>query len=86
MNDPDERSLTPRALLKTMALAALLASVVSACNKSLDKPSLPRPPKPQTAAPEAGYVSHAIYTTRSGAEVFYRDGEQPRTTRLVIRT
>ena len=29
----------------------------------------------QTAAPEAGYVSHAIYTTRSGAEVFYRDVE-----------
>jgi len=86
MNDLDERALSPRALLKTMALAALLASVVSACNKSLDKPTLPQPPRPHTAVPEAGYLSHAIYSTRPGVPVFYRDGEKPRTARLVIRT
>ena len=83
MDDPEEGPLSARALLKTMAVAALLASVVSACGKSLDKPALPKPPKPQTAAPAE--VSHAIFTTKPGAAVFYLDGDRGRS-RLVIRT
>jgi hypothetical protein len=78
--------LTPSTLLRTMAAAALLASVVSACNKSLDKPALPQPPKPHTTVSGPGQVNHAIYSTEPGAAAFYRDGEQARTTRLVIRT
>lgn len=79
MDDPEEGTL-----LKTMALAALLAAMVSACGKSLDKPSLPKTPKPQTAAPAE--VSHAIFSTKPGAAVFYLDGENPRRRRIVIRT
>jgi hypothetical protein len=86
MNDPDERLLTPSALLRTMAVAALLASAVSACNKSLDKPALPQPPKPHTTVSGPGHLTHAIYSTQPGVAAFYRDGGQPRATRLVIRT
>ena len=84
MDNPEEGPLSPRALLKTMAVAALLASVISACGKSLDKPALPRTPKPQTAAPAE--VSHAIFTTKAGSSVFYIDGGKDRRGRLVIRT
>jgi hypothetical protein len=84
MDDPEEGPLSARALLKTMAVAALLASVVSACGKSLDKPALPKTPKPQTAAPAE--VSHAIFMTKPGAAVFYLDGDKGRRGRLVIRS
>ena len=79
MDDQEEGTL-----LKTMAMAALLAAMVSACGKSLDKPSLPKTPKPQTAAPAE--VSHAIFSTKPGSAVFYLDGENPRRRRVVIRT
>lgn len=79
MDDPEESTL-----LKTMAVAALLAAMVSACGKSLDKPTLPKTPKPQTAAPAE--VHHAIFSTKPGSAVFYLDGENPRRPRLVIRT
>jgi hypothetical protein len=85
MKDPDEHPHSPTALLKTMAVAALLAAAVSACNKSLDKPALPQPPKPQTGAPGPAGVKHAIFSSQPGGAVFYRDGEQHRG-RLVIRT
>ena len=84
MDDPEEGPLSPGALLKTMAVAALLASVVSACGKSLDKPALPKTPKPQTAAPAE--VNHAVFTTRPGSAVFYLDGHKDRRERLVIRS
>lgn len=86
MNDADERPFTAGALLRTMAVAALLASAVSACNKSLDKPVLPQAPKPQTAAPGPAEVRHAIFSTQQGASVFYRDGEPARHGRFIIRT
>jgi hypothetical protein len=84
MDDSEEGPLSAGALLKTMAVAALLASVVSACGKSLDKPALPKTPKPQTAAPAE--VSHAIFSTKPGSSVFYLDGAAGRRGRLVIRT
>ncbi len=86
MNDKDERPFTASALLKTMATAAVLAAAVSACNKSLEKPALPQPPRPQTAAPGPAEVTRAIFNTPPGAAVFYRDGEASRSTRFVIRT
>jgi hypothetical protein len=86
MNDADERPFTASALLKTMAVSALLASAVSACNQSLDKPVLPQAPKPQTAAPGPAEITHAIFSTQPGAAVFYRDGATSRSGRLVIRT
>ena len=84
MEDPEEGTLSAGALLKTMAVAALLASVVSACGKSLDRPALPKTPKPQTAVPAE--ISHAIFNARPGAQVFYLDGDRARQGRLVIRT
>jgi hypothetical protein len=84
MDDPEEGAPSAGALLKTMALAALLAAVVSACGKSLDKPALPKTPKPQAAAPAE--VSHAIFNTKAGSSVFYLDGGKDRRGRLVIRT
>lgn len=86
MNDADERPFTASALLKTMAAAALLASAVSACNKSMDKPALPKAPKPQTAVPGPAEITHAIFSTQPGAAVFYRDGEARPAGRFVIRT
>lgn len=85
MKDPNEHPHSPNALLKTMAVAALLASAVSACNKSLDKPALPQPPKPQTGAPGSIGVKYAIFSTQPSSTIFYRDGGQHRG-RLVIRT
>lgn len=84
MDNPEEGPLSAGALLKTMAVAALLASLVSACGKSLDKPVLPKTPKPQTAAPVE--VKRAIFNTQPGSSVFYLDGEHARRGRLVIRT
>lgn len=84
MDDPEERPLSAGSLLKTMAVAALLAAVVSACGKSLDKPALPKTPKPQTAAPVE--VTRAIFNTSPGIGVFYLDGDNRQRTRLVIRT
>lgn len=84
MNDPEEGPLSAGALLRTMAVAAALAAVVSACGKSLDKPSLPKTPRPQTAAP-AG-LGHAIFSTQPGSPVFYLDGGSGRRGRPVIRT
>jgi len=84
MDDPEESTPSAGALLKTMAVAALLAAVVSACGKSLDKPALPKTPKPQTAAPAE--VSHAVFNTQPGSSVFYLDGDNGRRGRLVIRT
>ena len=86
MNDPDERPYSASALLKTMAVAAALAAAVSACNKSLDKPALPQPPKPQTMAPGPAIITHAIFNAQPGAAEFYRDGEAARLGRFVIRT
>lgn len=86
MDDSETGPLSAAALLKTMAVSALLASLVSACGKSLDKPALPRTPKPQTAAPAPADVSHAIFRAPSGASVFYIDGDNGRQRRLVIRT
>jgi hypothetical protein len=84
MDDPEEGTPSAGALLKTMAVAALLAAVVSACGKSLDKPALPKTPKPQTVAPAE--VSHAIFSSQPGSSVFYLDGDNDRRGRLVIRT
>lgn len=84
MDNPEEGPLSAGALLKTMAVAALLASLVSACGKSLDKPALPKTPKPQTAAPVE--VKRAIFNTQPGSSVFYLDGQRARQGRLVIRT
>lgn len=86
MNEKDERPFSTGALLKTMAVAALLAAAVSACNKSLDKPTIPKPPKPQTAVPGPAEVTRAIFSAQPGKTVFYRDGEPGRTGRFVIRT
>ena len=88
MDNPEEGPLSAGALLRTMAVAALIASVVSACGKSLDKPVLPKTPKPQTQTQSAApaEVSHAIFKTRAGASVFYLDGAKDRRGRLVIRT
>ena len=86
MNDKDERPFTASALLKTMAVAAVLASAVSACNKSLDKPALPQPPRPQTAVPGPAELTRAIFNTQPGAAVFYRDGAAGRCAPFVIRT
>jgi hypothetical protein len=84
MDDPEESTPSAGALLKTMAVAALLAAAVSACGKSFDKPALPKTPKPQTATPAE--VSHAVFNTQPGASVFYLDGDDGRRGRLVIRT
>ena len=84
MDDPEEGPLSARALLKTMAVAAVLASFVSACGKSLDKPALPKTPKPQTAAPVE--VVRAVFYQKPGSTVFYIDGYKARPGRLVIRT
>lgn len=86
MDNPEEGPLSAGALLRTMAVAALIASVVSACGKSLDKPVLPKTPKPQTQSAAPAEVSHAIFRTRAGASVFYLDGDKDRGGRLVIRT
>lgn len=86
MNNADERPFTATALLKTMAVAALLAAAVSACNNSLDKPVLPQAPRPHTAAPGPAKITHAIFSTQPGATVFYRDGAPSRSGRFVIRT
>lgn len=93
MKDPDRHSDdhsdqgpdSPCALLKTMAIAALLAAAVSACNRSLDKPSVPQPPKPQTSGPAPAEIKRAIFSTQHGDAVFYRAGEQQRG-RLVIQS
>jgi len=87
MNDPDEPEHSPNALLKTMAIAALLAAMVSACNKSLDKPALPQPPKPHTseASPGPIEIKRAVFSVQPGEPIFYRDGEQGHP-RFVIRT
>lgn len=87
MNDPDEPEHSPNALLKTMAVAALLAAMVSACNKSLDKPALPQPPKPHTseASPSPVEIKRAVFSVQPGEPAFYRDGEQGHP-RFVIRT
>jgi hypothetical protein len=84
MDDQEQGTPSAGALLKTMAVAALLAAVVSACGKSLDKPALPKTPKPQTAAPAE--VSHAIFNSQPGSSMFYLDGDSGRPGRLVIRT
>lgn len=86
MNEKDERPFSASALLKTMAAAAVLASAVSACNKSLDKPVLPQPPRPHTAAPGPAEITRAIFNTQPGTATFYRDGEASRSARFVIRT
>ena len=84
MDDIEEGALSAGALLKTMAVAALLASLVSACGKSLDKPALPKTPKPQAATPAE--VTHAIFSTQPGSAVFYLDGDNGRRGPLVIRS
>lgn len=98
MDDPEEGALSPGALLKTMAVAALLAAVVSACGKSIDKPVVPKPPMPKTTmqqlvptptptpAPAPVEVSRAIFSMQPGSPVFYLDGDNARRGRLVIRT
>ena len=88
MDDSEQGPLSPAALLKTMAVAALLASLVSACGKSLDKPVLPKTPKPQTsaAAPLPVEVSDAVFKTQMGSPVFYLDGDNGRRGRFVLRT
>ncbi|MET0962680.1 MAG: hypothetical protein ABWY05_07660 [Noviherbaspirillum sp.] len=85
MNDNDDHQFSTGALLKTMAVAALLAAAVSACNKSLDKPTIPQPPKPQTMAPGPAEITRAIFNAHPGKTEFYRDGERARGG-LVIRT
>ncbi len=84
MDDPDEGPVSATALLKTMGVAALLAALVSACGKSLDKPVLPKPPKPQTAVPAE--FNRAIFNTKPGAAVFYLEGDHGQRGRFVIRT
>jgi hypothetical protein len=84
MDDPDEGPVSAGALLKTMGAAALLAALVSACGKSLDKPVLPKTPKPQTAVPAE--VNRAIFDTTRGPAVFYLDGDHGQRGRFVIRT
>jgi hypothetical protein len=87
MNDPDEGPVSAGALLKTMGVAALLAALVSACGKSIDKPVLPKTPTPQTAAPAApAELNRAIFSTKPGSPVFYLDGDNGQRSRLVIRT
>jgi hypothetical protein len=97
MNDPfehehelqheHEHEHSPNTLLKTMAVAALLAATVSACNKSLDKPALPQSPKPQTSEANPGplEIKRAIFSVQPGEPVFYRDGDQ-HGPRFVIQT
>lgn len=85
MNDNDERPFSASTLLKTMAVAALLAAAVSACNKSLEKPTIPQPPRPQTTAPGPAELTRAIFSAQPGKAMFYRDGE-PGRSRLIIRT
>lgn len=78
MHDSDEDDvLSPRALLRTMALAALLAGAVSACNKSMDKPVSPQPPKPQAEAAGGAQLMHAIYNSDGRQRVFFAEGENP---------
>ena len=84
MDDSEKAPISATALLKTMAVAASLAALVSACGKSLDKPALPKTPKPQTAAPAE--LSRAIFNMSTGAGVFYMDGDSGRRARFVIRT
>lgn len=86
MNNNDERQFSASALLKTMAVAALLAAAVSACNKSLEKPTIPQPPRPQTTAPGPAQITHAIFSAQPGQAEFYRDGEPGRSGRFIIRT
>jgi hypothetical protein len=92
MNDDDDRHLSPRALLRTMAISAALAAAVSACNKSMDKPGLPQAPKPQAeAAGGEARVMHAIYTVDGKRRAFFTEGEMPEAgdsapRKLVIRT
>jgi hypothetical protein len=86
----DDEALSPRSLLRTMATAALLAAAVSACNKSLDKPVAPQPPKPHAEAAGGATLRHAIYDS-NGRRVFFIEGENPdredaAPRRLVIRT
>ncbi|MFS0753593.1 hypothetical protein ABC383_02710 [Noviherbaspirillum sp. 1P10PC] len=87
MNDPDEHEHSPKTLLKTMAVAAVLAAAVSACNKSLDKPALPQPPRPHTSEASPGPIElkRAIFSVQPGDPVFYRAGEQ-HAPRFVIQT
>lgn len=87
MNEPDEHEHSPKTLLKTMAVAAVLAAAVSACNKSLDKPALPQPPRPHTseAIPGPIELKRAIFSVRPGDPVFYRAGGQ-HAPRFVLQT
>lgn len=93
-DDDDDRHLSPRALLRTMAISAALAAAVSACNKSMDKPGLPQAPKPQAEAEAeaaGARVMHAIYTVDGRHRAFFTDSETPDSgkrapRKLVIRT
>jgi hypothetical protein len=87
----DENALSPRALLRTMAIAALLAAAVSACNKSRDIPVTPQPPKPHAEAAGGAKLMHAIYQSDGRQRAFFAEGERPGNAdesprRLVIRS
>lgn len=84
MDDSERGPVSAGALLKTMAVAASLAALVSACDKSLDKPALPKTPKPQTAVPAE--LNRAIFDTKTGPGTFYLDGDSGQRGRFVIRT
>jgi hypothetical protein len=91
MPDTEEDDLlSPRALLRTMAIAALVAGAVSACGKSMDNPVAPQPPRPQTEAAGGAKLMHAIYQSDRRQRAFFIEGEgtgkADATTRLVIRT
>ena len=87
----DDDALSPRALLRTMAIAAVLAAAVSACNKSRDNPVTPQPPRPHAEAACGAKLMHAIYQSDGRQRAFFAEGERsvpgdeaPR--RLVIRS
>jgi hypothetical protein len=90
MHDTEDRDpLSAGALLRTMAIAALLAATASACNKSMDNPVTPQPPRPHAEAAGAKLM-HAIYQSDGRRRAFFIEGEKPdregKPRRLVIRT
>jgi hypothetical protein len=86
----DDDLLSPRALLRTMAIAALIASAVSACSKSIENPVAPQPPRPHAEAAGGAQVLHAIYQSDRRQRAFFAEGEKAdkvdEAPRLVIRT
>lgn len=91
MPDTEEDDfLSPRALLRTMAIAALVAGAVSACGKSMDNPVAPQPPRPQAEAAGGAKLMHAIYQSDPRQHAFFIEGEgadkADAAPRLVIRT